>query len=377
MLTARLSALVCAAFVFAIIGFGSAYPALAELAKPTNPLCKDCEEVCGAYWKAWPEFDAKSKDIATKQQALAADLKSAISEYEKAKQGTDPRRKDYYAGEVARIDGEIEALRESAKAARRAMYSKQSAVEACLRRDCFMGAEGPAPSSPKGDEEKCAICKPLADRVALLDYRIAELSELQKLVPAASGDDFIKDQRTAVDKMLASLAAARARAQRELEACREKTKDRCEPERPEPPAAAVDKCVVGQWKSEPVIVSGQKMKGGDGIVMTIQADGTLSIDYGKMTPIPASSVGQGSNLWQGTATGQIETFEGKARVTRVTASAITWKFTDPQGKSQTTPLSGLGPIALGNNPMDRSYRCNDTTLTYKNPPREFTFKRVP
>lgn len=142
------------------------------------------------------------------------------------------------------------------------------------------------------------------------------------------------------------------------------------------PTPAVDRCLIGKWRSEPITVVAEKTSGGDGIVLTIAADGVLTIDYTGMKPVPAGPFGPTSNQWQGTAAGIIETKDGAIRIKSVEKSEITWKFTDGQGKVTTRKLTGLGPAAPGNNPADAGYACTETTLTYKNPAESFTFKRV-
>jgi len=135
-----------------------------------------------------------------------------------------------------------------------------------------------------------------------------------------------------------------------------------------PTSGVIDSCLVGAWRSQSVAVMDID-RGGAGILLTIKGDGTATIDYNGMKPIDAN-VGA-TTLWSGTATGHITTSKRTATVKSVEKSELTAKQTDPQGKNRSNPLSGLGPAGLGN----RSYICDETTLTSKGPSLTFTFKR--
>jgi Pilus formation protein N terminal region len=141
---------------------------------------------------------------------------------------------------------------------------------------------------------------------------------------------------------------------------------------------ALDACVVGTWRSESVVdkpgLAGKR--GGAGIVMTIKGDGTITMDYNQMQALEAEAGGIGEkNWWRGTASGRISTSNGVATVVSVEKSDVSRKFTDPQGKTTTNPIGKLGPAALGTNPEDNSYKCDQTTLTRTTPNQIVTFKR--
>jgi hypothetical protein len=141
---------------------------------------------------------------------------------------------------------------------------------------------------------------------------------------------------------------------------------------------ALDACLVGTWRSESVVdkpgLAGKR--GGAGIVMTIKGDGAITMDYNQMQALEAEAGGIGEkNWWRGTAGGRISTSNGVATVVSVEKSDVSRKFTDPQGKTTTNPIGKLGPAALGTNPEDNSYKCNQTTLTRTTPNQIVTFKR--
>jgi hypothetical protein len=146
---------------------------------------------------------------------------------------------------------------------------------------------------------------------------------------------------------------------------------------------AIDPCLVGTWRSES-IVNIVGYRGGSGIVMTIKGDGSITIDYNQMESLEAEVGTKDSrNVWKGTATGHITTSNGIATIISVDTSEVireyTYPYTDAQGRTTTrttsNALSKLGPAAPGMNPIDNSYKCDETTLTRKSPSQTFTFKR--
>lgn len=142
---------------------------------------------------------------------------------------------------------------------------------------------------------------------------------------------------------------------------------------PSPPTQ-VDPCLVGRWRSETVKDPGPNHSGGDGIVLTIEKDAIITIDYNGMTPMRVKdSITGYSNTWSGKATGHIKASKGATAT--VTTDESEWKhtYTDEKGGKREHPSkSGLGPASLHN----RTYTCDETTLIYKDQFITFTFKRA-
>jgi hypothetical protein len=139
-------------------------------------------------------------------------------------------------------------------------------------------------------------------------------------------------------------------------------------------SGAFDPCLIGTWRSEPIISVGNQSTGGAGIVLTIKPNGATTVDYSKMTPMPAG-IGIGSNLWQGTATGRIESRNGAIMAVSVEKSDVYSKITDEKGAVRTYKLGGLGPIVPGG--VSVTYRCEPATMTTMRLGYEIPFKRVP
>jgi hypothetical protein len=124
----------------------------------------------------------------------------------------------------------------------------------------------------------------------------------------------------------------------------------------------IDKCMVGTWVSESVSPTDLRT-GGSGIVLDISADGVAAISYEFMQELKftdASGKVVSTDLWSGTAIGQIATDKGTVKVESVKSSALTWTFT-VYGKTTTRPLSDLGHAISRNT----SYVCTEQTLTLK------------
>jgi hypothetical protein len=139
-----------------------------------------------------------------------------------------------------------------------------------------------------------------------------------------------------------------------------------------PPAAGgVDSCLVGTWRSQ--TVQTPVSSGGAGIVLTINADGSESVDYKEMQPLKDTT--GNTNLWAGTAAGYITAEKGKATLKSVTQSALTDTLTPVNGAARTSPISDLGPGALGGSHYEYSYTCDATTLTFKYVVYTLTFHR--
>jgi len=139
-------------------------------------------------------------------------------------------------------------------------------------------------------------------------------------------------------------------------------------------AAPFDACLVGSWRSEPVGANVLGVTGGEGILISFKSDGTQSIDYNGMQPFQGGFGDK--NYWTGTAEGHVMTDHGIAKIKSVERSDIIHKYVGPNG-TRTNSLSGsMGPAGLGNNPMDSSYRCDESKLTFKDPGRTYVYKRL-
>lgn len=139
------------------------------------------------------------------------------------------------------------------------------------------------------------------------------------------------------------------------------------------PAPGLDRCLIGTWRSEPIINVGVQAPGGDGIVLTVKEDGSAMIDYSKMREMRTGA--KASNLWQGTATGRIESKDGKLSLARAEKSEVTAKLTDQHGKITTNKLSGFGPVLPEKATV--TYRCDKDILTTTGFGYDLTFKRAP
>jgi hypothetical protein len=146
------------------------------------------------------------------------------------------------------------------------------------------------------------------------------------------------------------------------------------PPNPRTTTGAIDPCLVGTWRSESVRLLDSPLSGGDGIALTIKADGTVIINYSEMSPIK-SFAGE-SNTWSGSATFHITTEKGRAIFKSADKSEVTHTYTDPNGVSRSNDASRGAPFAaLGVDPFDKAYQCERDTLMYKRVPDTFTFKR--
>jgi hypothetical protein len=146
------------------------------------------------------------------------------------------------------------------------------------------------------------------------------------------------------------------------------------PPNPNTTTGAIDPCLVGSWRSESVRFLDSPISGGDGIALTIKADGTVIINYSEMSPIK-SFAGE-SNTWSGSVTFHITTDKGRAIFKSAEKSEVTHTYTDPNGVSRSNDANRGAPFAaLGVDRLDKTYQCERDTLTYKYVVETFTFKR--
>ena len=134
--------------------------------------------------------------------------------------------------------------------------------------------------------------------------------------------------------------------------------------------AFIDTCLVGTWRSESVVDTLGGRRGGSGIVMTIKADGVITIDYNQMQSLEAEKgggIGE-NNWWKGTASGRITTNNRSTSIISVETSELTHKVT-VQGKTTTNALTKLGPA------LPTGYTCDQTTLKWSSAGNAFTFKK--
>jgi len=145
-------------------------------------------------------------------------------------------------------------------------------------------------------------------------------------------------------------------------------------------SGGIDPCLIGVWQSQLLTYQNGAHQALLGIVLTIRADGVVTMDYNGMQAIPywtsRGSVGGAVFSWAGTASGRIRPEE--INLVMEEKADITEKITDPDPYGftgnrpvATTELEPLGPAGLS-----RSYKCDATTLTQHNMTGDFTFKRA-
>jgi YD repeat-containing protein len=127
----------------------------------------------------------------------------------------------------------------------------------------------------------------------------------------------------------------------------------------------LDPCLIGTWRSisNEVLLLNEK-GGGEGIVITINEDHSITIDYSAMTPM---SGGNAKNVWKGVASGYVWASQGRAGTTSVEkaeAYLITNGKRNPQGN-----YKDLGPAKI------TSYKCDDTTLTVESVTHRIVYQR--
>lgn len=127
----------------------------------------------------------------------------------------------------------------------------------------------------------------------------------------------------------------------------------------------LDPCLKGTWRSESVeVILLHERGGGDGIVITIGEDQSVTIDYSAMTPMRG---GHANNVWKGVASGHMWANKGRAGVTSVEkaeAYLITNGRRNPQGN-----FKDLGPAKI------TQYQCDETTLVTESVTHRITYKR--
>ena len=127
----------------------------------------------------------------------------------------------------------------------------------------------------------------------------------------------------------------------------------------------LDPCLIGSWRSISCEVIPLKEKGGgEGIVITINEDHSITIDYSAMTPM---SGGNARNVWKGIASGHMWAAKGRAGTTSVEkaeAYLMTNGKRHPQGN-----YKDLGPAKI------TSYKCDETTLTVESVTHRIVYQR--
>jgi hypothetical protein len=168
---------------------------------------------------------------------------------------------------------------------------------------------------------------------------------------------------------LESAELALAKAVRAFNAC----VDKCEHK--DNSASRLDPCLVGTWKLETYTDAGFTV-GGSGILLTIEKDGTATIDYNGMKPLERILGPYNFKRWtRGTATGYITTLGGDLFVNAIETSEITNYENDQHGQIHTHKVSRLGPAVPDWYHEYRSYQCDETTFTHSNPIQKFVYKR--
>jgi len=149
-----------------------------------------------------------------------------------------------------------------------------------------------------------------------------------------------------------------------------------------PGAATIDSCLVGLWKSIAITPAkdGFKMydSGGEGVSMTISADGIEELDYSQMKPFIRTFAGETTTYFtSGAARAEFTTAGGEARITKILESTVSHKQ-DP-APPVVIPNVGktAGQFALGFHPKEHGYTCTREALSFQSFPA-FTanFKRI-
>jgi len=126
---------------------------------------------------------------------------------------------------------------------------------------------------------------------------------------------------------------------------------------------AINRCLVGSWTSQSVSNNFAHWdNGGSGIVMTIDAQGRVSINYDRSQP---NIYNTRTTTWSGRASGRVATNGNQGlNVVSVDGSNVMSKATFSNGAAPFTgPLPGLGNV-LQNAPT-YAYTCDDSSMTLK------------
>jgi hypothetical protein len=154
----------------------------------------------------------------------------------------------------------------------------------------------------------------------------------------------------------------------------------------EPPTtAAVDRCLVGKWRNDPFTIPGPvgySPTGGDGAVVTIQSNGTVTWDFSTMEPVVShdEQIDVTTALsTSGSATGHVAAQNGTWDIIDLDKSTMQGRMTDTLRRAD-RPIAG-GPglyVMIG----DGTYRCGPGTIQYssidpvENKPVPITLKKV-
>lgn len=135
----------------------------------------------------------------------------------------------------------------------------------------------------------------------------------------------------------------------------------------------IDRCMVGTWRSESVTNKFIHWdNGGSGIILTIKADGKVTVDYSKMQPNvkPNETIS-----WGGTAAGQIAIGgDGNVTVVSVEESNLTSKYVRPGNNNYDGKMQGLGNILQSTSTY--GYACDETTLKFTSNAYSSAFKKI-
>jgi len=127
----------------------------------------------------------------------------------------------------------------------------------------------------------------------------------------------------------------------------------------------LDSCLIGTWRSVSIeVIPLNEKGGGEGIVITINEDHSVTIDYTAMTPM---SGGHAKNVWRGVASGHMwasKGYAGTASVEKAEAYLITNGQRNPQGN-----YKDLGPAKISR------YRCDEETLTVESVIHRIVYKK--
>lgn len=139
-----------------------------------------------------------------------------------------------------------------------------------------------------------------------------------------------------------------------------------------PGRVTLDRCLVGSWTSDSVVNTFARWdNGGDGIGMTIDAQGKVDMDYTGMRP---NQSGGRAARWSGTASGHISTNGKELRVVSVESSDIATNYTFSNGAPPYNGnLEGLGNVLQSVSVY--SYTCTNDELTLRSNIWNSTWRR--
>lgn len=136
----------------------------------------------------------------------------------------------------------------------------------------------------------------------------------------------------------------------------------------------IDACLVGTWTAESV--SNQFThwdNGGAGIVLTIKANGQVTVNYDAMEPNRKNTQ---TTTWRGSASGRLITKPNhQLSVSQVDESNIDTTYVTNGAPTYNGHLQGLGNVLQS--AFDYNYTCDRSTLTLQSNAWNSSYRKVP